>query len=95
MPRALDLALTAVAPIVWGSTYIVTTEALPPGYPLTVAALRALPAGLLFLAISRVFPPREWLGRVLVLGALNFAIFWALLFIAAYSRSQILKPSSS
>ncbi|WP_137109715.1 EamA family transporter [Rhodobacter sp. SY28-1] len=84
MPRALDLALTAVAPIIWGSTYIVTTESLPPGYPLTVAALRALPAGLLLLAITRVFPPREWLGRILVLGALNFAIFWALLFIAAY-----------
>ena len=84
MPRAHDLALTAIAPIVWGSTYIVTTEALPPGYPLTVAALRALPAGLLLIAITRVFPPREWLGRVLVLGALNFAIFWALLFIAAY-----------
>lgn len=84
MPRALDLAMTAVAPIIWGSTYIVTTEALPPGYPLTVAALRALPAGLLLLAITRVFPPREWLGRVLILGALNFAIFWAFLFIAAY-----------
>ena len=84
MPRALDLVLTAIAPIIWGSTYIVTTEALPSGYPLTVAALRALPAGLLLLAVTRVFPPREWLGRVLVLGALNFAIFWAFLFIAAY-----------
>jgi probable blue pigment (indigoidine) exporter len=84
MSRALDLALTALAPIVWGSTYIVTTEALPQGYPLTIAALRALPAGLLLLAVTRAFPPREWLGRLLVLGALNFAIFWALLFIAAY-----------
>ncbi|WP_103257134.1 EamA family transporter [Tabrizicola aquatica] len=84
MPRALDLALTAIAPIVWGSTYIVTTEALPQGYPLTVAALRALPAGLLLLLLTRDFPPREWLVRVLVLGALNFAVFWALLFIAAY-----------
>lgn len=84
MPRTVDLALTAVAPIVWGSTYIVTTEALPAGYPLTVAALRALPAGLLLLLLTRDFPPPAWLSRVLVLGALNFAIFWALLFIAAY-----------
>jgi probable blue pigment (indigoidine) exporter len=84
VPRAADLALTAIAPIIWGSTYIVTTEALPQGYPLTVAALRALPAGLLLLAITRVLPPRDWLGRVFVLGALNFAIFWAFLFIAAY-----------
>lgn len=28
------LLLTAIAPIVWGSTYIVTTEALPPNSPL-------------------------------------------------------------
>lgn len=84
MPRAADLALTAIAPIIWGSTYIVTTEALPQGYPLTVAALRALPAGLLLLAVTRVLPPRDWLGRVFILGALNFAVFWAFLFIAAY-----------
>ncbi|GGO37453.1 multidrug transporter [Gemmobacter aquaticus] len=84
MARTTDLALTAIAPVVWGSTYIVTTEALPQGYPLTVAALRALPAGLLLLAITRVLPSRAWLGRILVLGALNFAIFWAFLFIAAY-----------
>ena len=84
MSRTTDILLTALAPAVWGSTYIVTTEALPDGYPVTVAALRALPAGLLLLAITRVFPPRAWLGRVFVLGALNFAVFWILLFIAAY-----------
>lgn len=26
MPRSLDVLLTALAPTVWGSTYIVTTE---------------------------------------------------------------------
>lgn len=84
MPRHLDLALAATAPAIWGSTYIVTTELLPAGYPLTVAALRALPAGLLLLAMTRRVPPRDWLTRLLVLGALNFAIFWTALFIAAY-----------
>ncbi len=84
MHRTADIALTAIAPVVWGSTYLVTTEALPEGYPLTVAALRALPAGLLLLAITRSLPPRASLGRLLVLGALNFAIFWACLFVAAY-----------
>lgn len=84
MQRTTDLAMTALAPIVWGSTYLVTTEALPDGYPLTVAALRALPAGLLLLAITRSLPPRAFLSRLFILGALNFAIFWALLFVAAY-----------
>jgi probable blue pigment (indigoidine) exporter len=84
MSRTVDIAITALAPVVWGSTYLVTTEALPQGYPLTVAALRALPAGLLLLAITWSLPPRTWFGRLFVLGALNFAIFWALLFVAAY-----------
>ena len=28
--RTADLALTALAPAIWGSTYLVTTEFLPP-----------------------------------------------------------------
>ena len=51
MTRTGDILLTATAPAIWGSTYIVTTELLPPGYPLWVAMLRALPAGLLLLLI--------------------------------------------
>ena len=47
MARNTDVLLTAIAPAIWGSTYLVTTELLPQGYPLTVAMLRALPAGLL------------------------------------------------
>lgn len=84
MGRAVDLALTAMAPAVWGTTYLVTTEWLPHGYPLTVAAVRALPAGLLLLLVMRRFPPWDWMGRVLLLGMLNFTVFWGLLFVAAY-----------
>lgn len=84
MQRHLDLLLAALAPIIWGSTYIVTTQMLPQGYPLTASVLRALPAGLLLLALTRQLPPRAWLGRLAVLGALNFAIFWAAQFVAAY-----------
>lgn len=68
----------------WGSTYIVTTEMLPSGYPVTLAVLRALPAGLLLLIVTRQMPPKAWLGRTALLGALNFAIFWSMLFITAY-----------
>ena len=79
-----DKLLAASAPVIWGSSYIVTTELLPDLSPLTVAALRALPAGLLMLAITRNLPTRDWWGKLLVLGALNFSIFWAALFVAAY-----------
>lgn len=84
MSRATDILLTALAPAIWGSTYLVTTEALPAGYPVTLAALRALPAGLLLLALTRRLPPRAWLGRTFLLGGFNFALFWVLLFVAAY-----------
>lgn len=78
------IALTALAPAIWGSTYIVTTGLLPQGYPLTVAMLRALPAGLLLLAIVRQLPSGRWWPRVFVLGGLNFTFFWAMLFVSAY-----------
>ena len=46
MPRLFDILLTALAPAIWGSTYLVTTQWLPDGYPVTLALLRALPAAL-------------------------------------------------
>ncbi|MXN50568.1 EamA family transporter [Shinella sp. AETb1-6] len=84
MSRASDILLTATAPAIWGSTYIVTTELLPAGYPLTVAMLRALPAGLLLLLIVRQLPRGIWWPRSFLLGALNFSFFWAMLFVSAY-----------
>lgn len=84
MSRNTDLLLTALAPTIWGSTYVVTTLMLPPGYPLTVAMLRALPAGTLLMLWVRALPHGIWWLRVFVLGALNFSVFWALLFVAAY-----------
>lgn len=84
MKRYADLLLTALAPTVWGSTYVVTTLLLPPDYPLTMALLRALPAGLLLLLLVRRMPQGGWWPRVLLLGALNFSLFWAMLFVAAY-----------
>ncbi len=84
MPRIQDLVITASAPLVWGSSYIVTTQFLPNLDPLTVSVLRALPAGLILLALVRQFPEGIWIVKMFVLGALNFAIFWTLLFFAAY-----------
>lgn len=82
--RGFDLLLTAIAPVIWGSTYIVTTRFLPDFSPVTVAMLRALPAGLLLLLVVRQLPAGIWWLRVFVLGALNFSIFWSMLFVSAY-----------
>ncbi|MGK5549005.1 EamA family transporter [Streptomyces sp. URMC 127] len=78
------LVLTALAPAVWGTTYLVTTELLPPGRPLLAAVVRALPAGLALVAVTRRLPQGIWWWRALVLGALNIGVFFALLFVAAY-----------
>ncbi|MEV4110350.1 EamA family transporter [Nonomuraea sp. NPDC049695] len=76
--------LTALTPAIWGTTYLVTTELLPPGRPLLAAVIRALPAGLLLVAITRRLPRGVWWWRALVLGALNIGVFFALLFVGAY-----------
>ncbi|WP_330184048.1 EamA family transporter [Nocardia sp. NBC_01503] len=78
------LALTGLAPLVWGSTYAITTEFLPPDRPMFTALMRALPAGLLLLAITRKLPHGEWVWKAGVLGALNIGAFMPLLFLAAY-----------
>jgi probable blue pigment (indigoidine) exporter len=78
------LPVAALAPLLWGTTYATTTELLPPDRPLTAAVLRALPAGLLLLAVSRRLPPRGWWWRAAVLGGLNIGVFFALLFVGAY-----------
>ncbi|WP_037906870.1 EamA family transporter [Actinacidiphila yeochonensis] len=84
MNRIATTALTALAPLAWGSTYAVTTQWLPPDRPLFAALARALPAGLLLAAMTRVRPHGSWWGRAAVLGALNIGVFFPLLFLAAY-----------
>jgi probable blue pigment (indigoidine) exporter len=75
--------LAALGPIAWGTTYIVTTELLPPDRPLLAGALRALPAGLLLLALGRELPRGIWVARSALLGTLNIGLFFALLFLSA------------
>lgn len=82
--RVALILVTAIAPAVWGTTYLVTTEFLPPERPFLAAVLRALPAGLILVAITRRLPQGVWWWRAFVLGALNIGAFLALLYIAAY-----------
>ena len=84
LPTILLILLTAIAPTLWGTTYIITTELLPADRPFIAAFLRLLPAGIILVLISRHLPQRdEWL-RIIILAILNFAIFHVLLFVAAY-----------
>ncbi|MBD0418348.1 EamA family transporter [Streptomyces sp. TRM S81-3] len=82
--RPALIALTALAPVSWGTTYAVTTELLPPDRPLFTGLMRALPAGLLLLGLARVLPRGAWWWKAAVLGALNIGAFFPLLFLSAY-----------
>ncbi|WP_171110280.1 MULTISPECIES: EamA family transporter [Streptomyces] len=81
--QVATVALTALAPAAWGSTYAVTTELLPPGHPLFAGLMRALPAGLVGLALTRVLPRGDWWWKAAVLGVLNIGALFPLLFLAA------------
>lgn len=77
------ILITACAPIIWGSTYLLTGMLDMPGHPLFIGAMRALPIGLLLVAAQRQRPaPGAW-PRLLALGALNIGLFFALFFVAA------------
>ncbi|MEU9431893.1 EamA family transporter [Streptomyces sp. NPDC048252] len=84
MKRSSTVLLTALAPVSWGATYAVTTELLPADRPLFTGLMRALPAGLLLLALGRVLPRGVWWGKAAILGALNIGAFFPLLFLSAY-----------
>ena len=76
--------LTAFAPAAWGTTYLVTERMLPPDRPLLSATLRALPTGLVLLAVTRRLPRGDWWWRAGLLGVCNIGLFFPLLFLAAY-----------
>ncbi|EAS66513.1 EamA family transporter [Photobacterium angustum] len=80
----MNVALTALAPIIWGSTYIVTTELLPADLPLLASVIRALGAGLVLLLFCKIRPSGIWWGKIAVLGLLNIGLFFYCLFAAAY-----------
>ena len=82
--RSRIVLTTALAPAIWGTTYLTTTQLLPAGRPLLGAVIRALPAGLVLVAVTRRLPDGIWWWRAIVLGALNIGAFFALLFVAAY-----------
>ena len=77
------ILITLLGPMLWGSTYAVFTETLPVSHPLLTGALRALPAGLILLALNPRIPPFAALKRHAVIGFSNIGLFFGLLFVAA------------
>lgn len=67
----------------WGTTYAVTQFTLPDWPPVLLGALRALPAGLLLLAIKPLLPKKQDWKILLVLGTINIALFFGLIFVMA------------
>jgi probable blue pigment (indigoidine) exporter len=87
-PLARLVLLTLLAPVAWGTTYVIVTETLPPNRPLFVAAMRVVPAGLLLVVVQAVrtgWRPRgsQW-WRMGLLALVNFAVFFPLLIVAVY-----------
>lgn len=88
------LLLTAIAPLIWGSTYLVTSQWLPENTPFTASVFRSLPAGILLVLISRQWlstgsdshqlSAENWWLRAALLGFLNVGLFFFCLFTAAY-----------
>ena len=75
--------LTALAPIIFGTTYLLTSDFLPPGRPLLAALMRSLPTGLVLIIGTRP-PDRRWLLRLAILSVLYASGLFPLLFLAAY-----------
>ncbi|MBA5763118.1 EamA family transporter [Vibrio sp. 404] len=79
----MNILLAMIPAFFWGTTYAVTQYTLPDWPPLLLGALRALPAGLILLAIKPTLPKKgEW-TVIFSLGFINIATFFSLIFIMA------------
>ena len=75
--------VSALTPLIFGTTYLLTTNFLPPDRPLLAALMRSLPTGIA-LVIGSKLPNRQWLVRFLILSVLWASAVFPLLFFAAY-----------
>lgn len=81
----MNIILAMIAAFLWGTTYAVTQYTLSGWPPLLLGALRALPAGLLLLAIKPNLPERKYWPVLIRLGVINIALFFSLLFVMAHT----------
>lgn len=79
----MNILLAMIPAFFWGTTYAVTQLTLQEWPPLLLGALRALPAGLLLLAVKPTLPKKgEW-QIIFTLGLINIATFFGLIFVMA------------
>ncbi|NOH99893.1 EamA family transporter [Vibrio kanaloae] len=79
----MNILLAMIPAFFWGTTYAVTQFTLQEWPPLLLGALRALPAGLLLLAVKPALPKKgEW-QIIFTLGLINIATFFGLIFVMA------------
>ena len=79
----MNVLLAMIPAFFWGSTYAVTQYTLPDWPPILLGALRALPAGLLLFAIKPTFPIGKQWRQLALLGTINIAVFFSLIFVMA------------
>ncbi|MBE7214154.1 DMT family transporter [Shewanella benthica] len=79
----MNILLAMIPAFFWGTTYAVTQFSLPDWPPLLLGALRALPTGLILLALNPSLPKRSDWGILLKLGSINIAAFFSLIFVMA------------
>ncbi|ROR97915.1 putative blue pigment (indigoidine) exporter [Sinobacterium caligoides] len=79
----MNYLIAISVPLLWGSTYAAVGLYLQGMSPFWVAVWRALPAGLLLLALRPRMPPLPW-AKMLLLSFFNITAFFLLLFAAAY-----------
>ncbi|WP_104024517.1 DMT family transporter [Vibrio hyugaensis] len=79
----MNILVAMIPAFFWGTTYAVTQFTLPDWPPVLLGALRALPAGLLLLAIKPSLPKKQDWKILLILGTINIALFFGLIFVMA------------
>jgi probable blue pigment (indigoidine) exporter len=86
----MKIFLAMLAPILWGTTYAVVSSQFVDWSPFALSVWRALPAGLILLFIKPTFPKLSELPYLLLIGFLNIALFFGLLFAAAMQMPSTL-----
>ncbi|MDW6001585.1 DMT family transporter [Vibrio mangrovi] len=79
----MNIIFAMFAAFLWGTTYAVTQATLPGWPPLLLGVLRALPAGLILLAIKPTFPEKGTWKLLTTTGLVNIAIFFCCIFVMA------------
>lgn len=80
--RLRAVLITAIAPLAWGGYYVVVRNVLPDDVPLFGAAVRALPAGLVLMLLTRTLPRGAWWWKSAIISLLTMVGFLILIYLA-------------